>query len=97
MTNEHDERIAAIKARLDARTPGEWWCWEQGTGNIAVHVTNSDGYVPIATIENGYGDSEFIANAPADMTWLLEHVATLEAQLDAARDRIAAVLEGRRG
>lgn len=85
--SDDKQRIVEIEGRLGAVTPGEWWLWEQGTGNLAVHVTTSEGYVPIATIENGITDAEFIEHAPADMRWLLERVKVLEA--DNERLRVA--------
>jgi hypothetical protein len=77
--NEQTEREAAIRARLDAVTPGEWETdgeyvmlpWNDDTGAIAADV---------ATPAN----AKFFAHAPADVAYLL-------AQLDEAR-RVAAVL-----
>lgn len=82
---EHDERLKAIKARLDARTPGEWHVVhdaivsDEGENRRLVAVINVS-----VKPDN---DAAFIAHAPADMRWLLERVKVLEA--DNERLRVA--------
>lgn len=62
------DRAAEIRARLNAATPGPWH--EGGEGDIRV-----DDYT-IAEIWGlkSTGDSALIANAPADLAWLLDEV-----------------------
>lgn len=84
MNNPKPDRIAEIRARLDAATPGEW---------CAVEI---DGHLSSPTIEKKSGgilarmthyhpmraDAELIAHAPADLRFLLEQNERLRAALE---------------
>lgn len=90
-----DERIDAIKARLDAATPGPWeadWLeWEDdGEDAHFTHIVRAPGRdsgngseivcdVGESPRRKTLPDAAFIANAPDDVGWLLERVETLEA------------------
>lgn len=94
MTDEQDrnERIAAIQARQDARTPGVWswskyWEWgpEEGlpddmtlwgeSGDLR-RILESSRYMP------SDADADMIANAPADIEFLMAEVARLVTFID---------------
>jgi len=75
------DRLAEIRARLDAATPGPWtpeetqrghdiW-WQPGEGM-------RDGRVANVYVER---DAHFIAHAPADIAWLLDEVERLREEM----------------
>jgi len=76
------DRLAEIRARLDAATPGPWstyresgdWgsCHTDGTTTITVYSDRDGGYV---------SDQQFIAHAPADIAWLLTELSIRESDV----------------
>ena len=75
------DRIAEIRARLDAVTPGPWelsdhidCCWE-----AYVFSTADDEAVPVCYVHNkdGRPNARFLVKAPADIAWLLDEVERL--------------------
>ena len=74
-----DDRIAEIRARLDAATSGPW---VEDNGDVMTTGNTHHGPIMVALDCDNEGDAPFIANAPADIAWLLDEV-------DAARERIA--------
>ena len=97
MTNNlQNNRLAQIKARLTAATPGPWkayneneppygalWC----VANELYHNPKSDDDRALGLqLECGTKeDAELIANAPTDLAWLIERCEKLEAVADAAK------------
>jgi hypothetical protein len=81
-----DPRLDEIQARLDAATPGPWKLF----GTLAQWESEEDlSFGPddapeVGTVSEGLGDADFIANAPADMPYLL-------AELRKAREALARV------
>ncbi len=65
------ERIAAIRAREQAATPGPWEIkqWTDQTGEV-------ESYLSIDWSDEE--DQDFIANARADIPWLLDRLARAE-------------------
>ena len=83
-------REAEIQARLDAATPGPWEVYDPGDGTARLWTVrdNEDDAERLIHEPIGYLDwdnGELIANAPADLAYLLARVATLEAQVAAVR------------
>lgn len=88
-----NDRIDAIRARLNAATPGPWAIWHDLDHQGFTTVGDADSYEEILAhgeceesnptahvyVEE---DADLIANAPADIAFLL-------AELDAARGRLA--------
>lgn len=72
------DRLDAIRARLEAATPGPWERNDQHTkqhgiaGPLGLHATAWEDR-----------DAEFIAHARADVAWLLDKVERLESERDA--------------
>ena len=83
----NDNPHADIIARLEAITPGEWIA----DGYDTIHAVTLDNYIYICqtTYDDQYdtlqhsvaADTEFIANAPADMRKLLDDNAKLRAEI----------------
>ena len=76
------DRLAEIRARLDARTPGEWVI-EHGEYISAVGPHKFPHVIACVERYTETGcdhrkDAVFIAHAPADIAWLLDRVAELE-------------------
>lgn len=82
--------IAAIEARLNAATEGEWSIWHDLDHQGFLTVGQASGVIPDgeAFVEGEHNptarvyieaDASFIANAPTDIAALLEYVKTLEA------------------
>ena len=91
------DRVAAIRARLAAATPGPWkWfgrghnrAWalghRSGRGSAVLDGDlNGDGDACVGF--NRRADATLIANAPADLAWLLEENARLTAELESWDD-----------
>lgn len=74
-----DQEREAIRARLAAATPGEWYAQDN---NIVLRRKG----LAIASFTTGYGqsqkDAEFAAHAPADIAALLREVERLEDECD---------------
>ena len=62
-------RTEEIRARLDAATPGLWERENDGTGSTITSDTRGIGQ---AFNINWRNDADLIANAPADLAWLLD-------------------------
>jgi hypothetical protein len=83
-----DPRLDEIQARLDAATPGPWKLF----GTLAQWESEEDlSFGPddapeVGTVSEGLGDADFIANAPADVSYLL-------AELRKAREALGRVEE----
>ena len=84
--DERQERIAQIRARVEAATPGPWVTWPDGTeesveavavGRFVCHLNSN--------MRQFREDAALIANAPADLAYLLERVAALEVERDGLR------------
>lgn len=105
--SETTDRLDAIEARKNAATPGPWF--REYGDVITAHPDPRDveeGYddprnarvvrrAPhLAQKERqGINDAEFIANAPADVAWLLAELRKRDAQLDAVRELAADAAE----
>ncbi len=84
-----DERRKEIRERLEAATPGPW---ETG---YEEHVTGDDEYVErwvesgghrilvLDPLNDGSANQNLIANAPADIAYLLAEVDRLEREVEA--------------
>ena len=91
-------QIAAIKARLEAATSGEWlvdpegWETEEGMSFLTIYgggIHGSSAEHCVANVSNyGQGvmaceaDAQLIAHAPTDIRWLLDEVERLTRLLD---------------
>ena len=77
-------RETEIQARLDAATPGPW-SWRGGYPQI---VTGGDGVTVVADTYTGLdfpaSEADLIANAPADLAYLLAENAAKQARIDKA-------------
>lgn len=74
ITNEVVQRIAEIKIRVGAATPGPWTTTGIGkTHGIVYHIRGGSERLCIAA-EMGGPDSNFIAAARRDVPWLLERL-----------------------
>jgi hypothetical protein len=88
INSQRDERRAAIRARLEAATPGPW---HQGRADHrdewgCVNVGDYGWVTPVgmeygADSEQGRADAELIAHAPDDLAYLLDAVEALVAEL----------------
>jgi len=95
------ERLDAITARLEAATPGPWTVDAMDAGhsryemNVWVAAGNGDQVCDMDGLnrshneehakDDGYADAEFIANAPADVAYLLDLARKQAAALEAVR------------
>jgi hypothetical protein len=103
-------RLTAIAERLKAATPGEW-SWEDDGDQHTYGQTRkatlyadrgptAHGLNLLGRLEpdaNGFNNLQFIANAPADIRFLLAHVETLERELNNKFGGDALVIEAREG
>jgi ubiquinone biosynthesis protein UbiJ len=75
------DRLAEIRARLDAATPGPW-----DYDHITRNVEADSRWLPdkrhVVAPMVGHFDGTLIAHAPADIAWLLDEV-------DSLRERVA--------
>lgn len=86
-----DQRIAQIRARLAAATPGPWAAWQNKDAEPEVSQQGSYYMGLVATpshqpADYGRANADLIANAPADLAWLLA-----ERDCEEARTRAAVV------
>lgn len=96
-----DTRIEEIRARADAATPGHWGTSYDGKGTYTIEaqprfvpgsgtVSVSEGIVATLAGEHGdeqtYRNARFAAEAREDVTFLLDRIAELEAQVKRVRD-----------
>ena len=70
-------KLDEIRARLDAAAPGKWY-----TGHFA--SVRTENRIRLCNMEGGQANAEFVANAPEDIRYLLNRIAELEAERDAA-------------
>jgi hypothetical protein len=82
----------AIRGRLAAATAGTWYTHTDHAGIIRVLCqTSTSLYVKVASMlrtgRNPKADAALIANAPADLAWLLAETGRLRAERDLLRDR----------
>ncbi len=91
-----DERLAEIRARLEAATPGPWVASE-GDGATWVDSVGRNGLLVCNTgvISNRYStaNTRLIANAPADLAYLLAELAAAQAREQACTERIKDALD----
>ena len=69
------QRIAEIRARLDAATPGPWKRSLSGSHYNPWKVHR--GAILVALSGEAVEDADLIAHAPADIAWLLDEVERL--------------------
>lgn len=92
MADKTSDRIAEIRARADAATPGHWGVHYDGNGTYTIEAqprlipgvgSVREGVVATLHGEHGdaqpYRDSGFMARAREDVPFLLDRVAELEA------------------
>ena len=83
-------RLAEIRARVEAATPGPWEFSESNL-IVAPEPDDSDWWGEVASVTDSYFnntvDADFIAHSRADVPFLLNLVASLTAERDALRDR----------
>jgi len=89
------DRLAEIEARAENRVPGHWHAVsiefrgqtshsvKSNVGSVLAHT----GYGPVGG--SSHANAEFMANAPADIEFLLEENARLRARLDTAEGQLA--------
>lgn len=98
-----DPRTEEIRTRLAAATPGPWHAWDRGIG-WEVHEGDGCAQRMCMEINSEFretfraGDAALIANAPADLAYLLGRIealegknAALEAVVDAARKLVTRI------
>ena len=101
-----DPRLDEIQARLDAATPGPWETMRSGLlGTRVVRVDGEwDGLIPdefvtlVTPALRIYCDADLIANAPADLAFLLAELRKAHEALErveALADELATQSEGR--
>jgi len=74
------DRAAAIRARLAAATPGPWKQDSALDPNVFGAADESGVPAYVGYLEVDDPDLVLLANAPADLAWCLDRIATLEAQ-----------------
>lgn len=78
MANENGSKwIADIEARVKSTTPGEWSIHDYGNGLSGGYEIGAKHRGGVATADKE-ADAKFIANAKADILWLLERIKELE-------------------
>ena len=86
------DRLAEIKARADAATPGPWQ-WREDEPASLVHVTDPRMHPWNILKAPDWGptlaDAAFIAAAREDVPWLLDLVDSLTAERDALAAQVA--------
>lgn len=102
MANTPHGNISEIKARLAAATPGPWKVFEhQDHSGLEAGPPYTQGYVKgcvndvcrisalgrSGVTDKQRRDIEFIANAPADIAYLLAEVKRLKAKIKSLRQR----------
>ena len=85
------DRLAEIRARLDAATPGPWEVWENGTMVCAPDHDAPGAYHDIALAFPSLGDQDLIAHAPADIAWLLALAEALIEQIEFLKDDVSRI------
>ncbi len=77
------DRLAEIRARLDAVTPGPWRALDWSDPPLATVVQQRGSGVHWPRIAScGFApDADLIAHAPADIAWLLDEVERLRKEV----------------
>ncbi len=87
------DRLAEIRGRLEAATPGPWWHtndgWIMAEGGLTIQHWNSDKLQDGIKFGNPK-DIDFIANAPTDIRYLLDEVERLQERCDAYKGQVRA-------
>ena len=84
-----DDELAAMKARIEATTPGPWTSYFEGrdhfSGDSFIQTSTQDIYIAADDYAGGGGhfaaDQDFIAHARQDMPRLIAEVERLRAGL----------------
>lgn len=79
----HVKLIKEIRERLEATTPGPWKLDAGYLGGI--NYVSAEGYGNISDYFKRREDARFVANAPADIAYLLDLVAELDAEIEELR------------
>ena len=87
--NITDRELAAMKARIEATTPGPWTSYFEGrdhtSGQSFIQTATEDIYISAEDYAGGGGhycaDQDFIAHARQDMPRLIAEVEKLQEQL----------------
>lgn len=72
-------RLDEIKARRNATTEGNW-ITPGRTGVLGAGIVSAPAGLVIAMAVTTDADADFIANAPADIDWLLAEIERLRVQ-----------------
>ncbi len=81
-------KLSEIKARLAAATPGPWSIEEHGTGETLFSYVAGENFHPLNLISFDDPDAKWpknkalIANAPADMAWLVAELERAQACIE---------------
>ena len=85
------DRLAEIRARLDAATPGPWENTDDWSVVTAVVRQRSkwlpDYEMPVADVGQPV-NADLIAHAPADIAWLLDEVEAARASAERYRTQL---------
>lgn len=103
MTDQHmtDDDLNAIRARVEAATPGEWrveWDGEYDQELFPCEISaresrSSTAFEKVCDVEElSEADADLIANAPTDLRALLAEVKRLRAEVQQERDYSAALI-----
>ena len=89
------DRLAEIRARLDAATPGPWRIIEplQQTARparrmLVADLEASQQSSELGNVQLSWFDTRFIAHAPADIAWLLDEVERYRRLARVAREKV---------
>lgn len=82
------DKIAEIKARVEAATPGPWQHFPPPVNRLVAGGDNHSIEVAACRILGGAADADLIANAPADLAHLLAELDAIEAHLASDRARL---------
>ena len=89
-------RLAEIRARVEAATPGPWEFSESNL-IVAPEPDDSDWWGEVASVTDSYFnntvDADFIAHSRADVPFLLNLVASLTAERDALQAKVDAAVQ----
>jgi len=87
-TTERDERLRAIRERVDAATEGPWEEASLCGKGLVVRPEGSPKRIALlgAATEQRWSDADFIAHAPEDVRHLLALLAERDAQVQRVRD-----------
>lgn len=82
-----DERLAEIRERLEAATPGEW---RQGNdqSQYVYRPQDDHGKYVLRTFTDNLADAKFLAHSRSDTPWLLDKVAEQAKEIERLRTAI---------